>query len=152
MSLLWIESSVGDQRWEIHEATYVLVLRNVRRSTFRKTKLSGHLCKTLRPSQIHFAVLQNGYADLICSSVLFCLPSLSKFDISSHALNPLFTLGHSESNIENHAVSRLRPRAIICCLNVPSYLKPRRSAARREGAFRLLHFHSYRRKPRSSKT
>ena len=51
-------------------------------------------------------------------------------------------LGHSESRIEYQALSRLRPFTTIAWRKMPSKRKPSRSAARRDGAFRLSHFHS----------
>ena len=57
------------------------------------------------------------------------------------ALEVGFSLpGHSESSMENHAVSRFRPLTIMCWRKIPSNLKPKRNAARREGALRALHF------------
>jgi hypothetical protein len=47
--------------------------------------------------------------------------------------------------IAYQAVSRFSPLTIMCWRNTPSKVKPKRSAARLDGAFRMLHFHSQRR-------
>ena len=60
--------------------------------------------------------------------------------------------GHSPSSIANQAVSRLAPFTIMCCRKIPSNWNPSRNAARRDGSFKALHFHSYLRYPRSSNT
>src|ERR1019366_626902 len=41
--------------------------------------------------------------------VFFCLPFSSKFSGASHFSNAALRAGHSEANIENQAVSLLRP-------------------------------------------
>src|SRR3546814_10125927 len=69
-----------------------------------------------------------------------CRPSASKFAGSSHRVNAAFSTGHPPSTIENQAVSRLRPLYMVACRNSPSYWKPSRAAAVRDGAFRLSHF------------
>lgn len=51
----------------------------------------------------------------------------------------------------NQAVFRLRPLVTVACRNVPSNSNSMRMAAFREGALRLLHFHSQRRNPHLSK-
>src|SRR6266550_81439 len=79
-----------------------------------------------------------------------CRPSLLKFCGESHASNAARRAGHSASVIEYQAVSRLRPLTTMCWRNTPSKVKPKRSAARRDAVFSALHFHSYRRLPRSN--
>src|ERR1700692_3659990 len=71
-----------------------------------------------------------------------CPPAGSKLDVASHRSKFARRKGHSESNMENQAVSRLRPLMIMCWRKTPSKTKPRRRAARREGWFNALHFHS----------
>src|SRR5207248_6407933 len=79
-----------------------------------------------------------------------CRPAASKFSLASQASKAARQAGHSESMIENQAVSRLRPLSTRWCRKRPSNVKPKRSAARLEPAFSSLHFHSRRRLPRSS--
>ena len=62
-------------------------------------------------------------------------PSGSKFVGLSHSSNACFRSGHSVSSIENQAVSRFFSFTIMCWRKIPSNVKPRRSAARRDGAF-----------------
>lgn len=111
-------------------------------------RVSGNPQHTTNQPQTHAC-----YSSFLhASSRFLCRPALSKFDLSNHDSNPRFTFGQSESSIEYQAVSRLWPRAIICCRNVPSYTNPRRSAALLDGALRSLHFHSYLRNLSSSNT
>src|SRR5260370_20650222 len=79
---------------------------------------------------------------LSVASAIFWRADASKFSGASHVSNAARRAGQSLSTIANHAVSRLRPLTIICWRNTPSKEKPKRSAARLDGAFRLLHFHS----------
>jgi len=72
----------------------------------------------------------------------FCRPPASKFSGASQRSNAALRAGHSLSMIGNHAVSRFSPFTTWCWRNRPSYLKPKRCAARFEGSLRLLHFHS----------
>lgn len=81
-----------------------------------------------------------------------CSPLASKFPGSSHFSNASFATGQSSSIIANHAVSRLRPLTTICLRNTPSNSNPSRRAARFDGSFKSLAFHSYRRYPSSSNT
>ena len=71
-----------------------------------------------------------------------CRPDSSKFSGASHRSNLARRCGHSSSTIAYHAVSRLRPFWIMCRRNTPSKENPSRNAARREGSFSALHFHS----------
>src|ERR1700733_8812342 len=71
-----------------------------------------------------------------------CLPAKSKLDGVSQRSMFARRKGQSESNMANQAVSRLRPLMIMCWRKTPSKSKPRRRAARREGWFSALHFHS----------
>src|SRR5216684_193494 len=59
-------------------------------------------------------------------------PAGSKLEGASHCSKFARRKGHSESNVENQAVSRLRPLMIMCWRKTPSKTKPRRRAARRE--------------------
>src|SRR5215472_8452318 len=77
-------------------------------------------------------------------------PLESKLSAANHASKPARTRGHSPSVMEYHAVSRFRPMIMRCCRKTPSKTNPNRSAARREGALALSHFHSSRRFPSSS--
>ena len=72
-------------------------------------------------------------------------PSGSKFASASQASKPARTGGHSWSTSAYQAVSRLWPLITRCWRKIPSKRRPNRSAARREAAFRALHFHSRRR-------
>src|SRR5438067_732797 len=77
-------------------------------------------------------------------------PAKSSCPPASQAAKAARQAGHSEAMIENQAVSRLRPLSTRWGRNRPSNVNPKRSAARLEPAFSLLHFHSRRRLPRSS--
>src|SRR5690606_6056095 len=79
------------------------------------------------------------------SSRRFCRPSASKFSGSSHVSKAARSAGQSLSTMANQAVSRLWPLTTMCWRNTPSKVKPKRSAARFDGSFRSLHFHSKRR-------
>src|SRR5207248_3077780 len=70
-----------------------------------------------------------------------CCPSSVKFAGSSQRSNSARRVGHSESIIENQAVSRFTPLMIMCCRKMPSKVNPSRSAAAREGSLCELHFH-----------
>src|ERR1017187_9121179 len=71
-----------------------------------------------------------------------CRPSLSKLAGASHASSASFLAGHSQSSMENQAVSRFLPLTTICWRKIPSKVNPSRSAARRLATFSALHFHS----------
>jgi light-independent protochlorophyllide reductase subunit B len=64
------------------------------------------------------------------------------FGDATHAIAAARIAGQSRSIIANQAVSRERPLTIMCWRNRPSNWKPRRAAARRDGALSALHFHS----------
>jgi hypothetical protein len=104
------------------------------------TKLQAECNNASDHHELLFEPLKIDHTDLRSSGSCVVILSLSTFDAPSWASDSLFIIGHFESSIENHAMSRLRPRAIICCRNVLAYMKPKRSAVRREGALKLLHF------------
>lgn len=76
-----------------------------------------------------------------------CLPCESKFSEANQPVNIFFVLTHSESSMENHAVSRLSPLITMCWRKTPSKVSPNRNAAFRDGRLNASHFHSKRRKP-----
>ena len=71
-----------------------------------------------------------------------CWPAASKLLGSSQRSNARSSAGHSRSMAANQAVSRLRPLYTVACRKTPSYEKPSRSAAARDGALSASHFHS----------
>ena len=73
------------------------------------------------------------------------LPASSKLAGSSQRSQARRRAGHSPSRIEYQAVSRFSPFTTMCWRNTPSKVKPKRRAARFEGSFLSLHFHSKRR-------
>src|SRR5205085_12565109 len=86
----------------------------------------------------------HGHAALPLSEdrLTFWRPCASKFAGSSQRSNAALRAGHSLSRIEYQAVSRFCPFTTWCWRNRPSYVNPKRSAARFDGSLRLLHFHS----------
>jgi hypothetical protein len=71
-----------------------------------------------------------------------CAPAASRLSGASQAESAAATAGHSQSRIENQAVSRLRPFTTRSCRNTPSKRNPRRRAARFEASLASSHFHS----------
>jgi hypothetical protein len=106
--------------------------------------LTGKNCSPGNPQQVTWAdsqldidfeaLLQSSRND---SKFRICFPSASKFSASNHIsklalTNPL----HSSSSMLKNSESRERSHMIMCFLNVPSNVKPSRSADRRLAALR----------------
>ena len=72
-------------------------------------------------------------------------PSGVKFSGASQAWKRARMGGHSVLVMENQAVSRFWPFTTMWLRKVPSWVKPKRSAARREGALAALQRHCQRR-------
>src|SRR5712691_192809 len=91
--------------------------------------------QTIRHGSVSYSELR------MASSERRCRPP-SKFSGASQRSNAARARGHSESSMANHAVSRFLPLIIMCWRKIPSKVKPKRKAARREAAFSASHFHS----------